>query len=67
MNSSRAFRKSGYTQKELAAILEMSEAQFSQKKHGWRGRRFSEDEIKTLALHGVPISELFPEPEVIEV
>lgn len=68
MEAKRVIRKSGFTQRELARFLGIDDQQFSKKLSGWRGMRFSDAEIKTLALHGVPVSELFPEstpsPEV---
>lgn len=63
MNKTRAFRKSGYTQKELAFLLGIHESTFSQKKNGTDGMHFTPAEIKTLELHGVPVDELFHKPK----
>ena len=61
MDATRAIRKSGYSQRELARLMGLTDAQFTKKKTGWRGMHFSSSEIRTLALYGVPVAELFPE------
>lgn len=55
-----AIRKSGYTQRELAKRLHMSDAEFTKKKNGWRGMKFSPEDIQTLAFYGVAVDELYP-------
>lgn len=67
MNATRAVRKSGFTQDELAAFLGMSRGHFNKKLHRRYGEFFTKAEINTLALHGVPVSELYPSAETVEV
>lgn len=61
METKRLVRKSGFTQRELAGFLDMDDAEFSKKLHGWRGMKFNQRDINILAHHGVPVSELFPD------
>ena len=57
----------GFKKNWLARQMNLSPADFSQKKAGWRGRRFTPVEREQLAaLLGVAVSELFPELAEVE-
>lgn len=48
MDIREAIDQSGYKDKYLAKLLGIDDALFSQKKTGWRGRYFNDDEIARL-------------------
>lgn len=56
----RVIRKSGHTQAELAAMVNMDVWQFNKKLHGWNGMGFTRHQLAILAAAGVDIATLCP-------